>query len=568
MKASSFVAFREVGSKGRYHYGSPSHLVAARTVAAETWGYLTVPAQMYRMMEFIGNFCLLFVMMWVVWAAWALIPLVLFWYIPAAIRTRSFIFSPIIFFTVDDFSLLQLHPTPRSARIIYMVAVARVFALLLAFPLVSKWSPLPDWLHNIVVAKDFASIFHEKMQNSTVSTHSGIQVNYFEQMWFVFAFILGSITALWLFITIGMLVVTQCDTKLRIAKSLRGELDHQLLRDVHRVTEEIHKVSSLQDPSMCKRGLQALRQRHPKLQILGFVGAWSPLFLCIFHLCLDISNTVTMATTPTRFGPLGLIMASVLGLTIVITLVMMFIRTHGRLWRVFQEAYLTQRRGLYTPDYLAIIRVDKGVQLILALAIKIFQLPYSARTTYSLVVGLISIVGGVITAGGFIFQEFDLGTEMYGRDVDSQQVKQAIAAHHRGAPGNHEQYPWYGATSMLPEARAQPINSSSWGYGATELTSEQASKSPLGFPRLHAFAPAPTPSEVSSAIERPVGTGIHSHSGSLHGSVEPQREGAVSSGGVLNRQHMISSGYLIEVRSGRFTRAAEPVSVHFRSAAF
>merc|ERR1740123_1518185 len=49
-------------------------------------------------MEFIGNFCLLFVMMWVVWAAWALTPLVLFWYIPAAIRTRSFIFFSDHFF--------------------------------------------------------------------------------------------------------------------------------------------------------------------------------------------------------------------------------------------------------------------------------------------------------------------------------------------------------------------------------------------------------------------------------------------------------------------------------------
>jgi len=342
-----------------------------------------------------------------------------------------------------------------------------------------------------------------------------------------------------------MLIVTHVAKELRIAKSLRGELDHQLLDEVRSLGEEIHKVSSLPDPSMCKRGLQELHQRRPEFPILGFVGAWMPLFFTILHLCLDVGVAITFATTPTR---LGRIMAFVLGSSVVCTLVMMLIRTHWRLWRVFYEAYLSQRRGLYTSDYLNIIRVDKGFEGIIALAVKIFQLPYSARSQLSLAVGMISIVSKVMSSASFIYQEFDLGTEVEGRFVDLCHKKQTIVATHGRVPGQHDQHPSYGSMAMLLDSRAPPIHSPTSGYGpafpteqmtetsfapkrrcrycdcvfygdamfcprcgkqlrGTEylLTAEAASTPPTG-PVLPQFGPAPMPSEVLSARLRPGST--------------------------------------------------------------
>jgi len=449
---------------GFWHSGGPAHLEAAKTVAAETWGHLTIHARLYRLIEFVANFCLPFILMWVVWDAWVFIGVVLLWYIPAAIRTRSPVFSPILLFTADDFSLLQMHPQPRSAWIIHIVAVARVFVSLVAFAVFGRWSPWSDIFQETFAAKHFRTVLRESIHDAILMV-----------AWSVFVFVLASITVLWLCITIGMLVSTQCATKLRIAKSLRGEIDHQLLNNVRSLTEKIHKLSSVRDPSVCKLGLKELRRTHPKLSILGFVGAWTPLFFCILHIGLDVGNTITFAMTPYEGpGSLGPFMAGILGLTIIITLVMMCIKTHGRLWDVVREARLTQRRGLYTPEYLDIIRIDKGVQSILALAVKIYQLPYSAITPFQIAVGLTSIVLKIISTSGFVYEEFDLGTEIAGHHADPCPEKQAIVGHHRSSPTQQERYPPYASTSSehvhLPPTRpAQHDQYPSYGSMSTML---------------------------------------------------------------------------------------------------
>jgi len=424
--------------------GTPAHLEAAKTVAAETWGLAIIPVYIYRTMEFTSNFVLVAGLWCLVYPLVVLVPFVFLWYLPATIRARS-IFAPltypIMLFVVDDFSLLTLHPTPRSARSMYITAIIRVL-LMLTIPAIATWSALPESFKSVIAYTSPSSL----PPPGTVTEN---YKRFVPILWEVFGVVVLWISVLWVVITIAMLIATAFWRDLRVSRSLRGELDTSLLSNVSGLARDIHKASE-QAPKDCYHYLEAVHEKRPKFKPKGFLAAWMPLCMIIAQTVFDIYNTMTLAIVPDDVT--SHVMAMLLGLTVVVTLIFMSARMHWRPWRIFYAAHLTQQRGLFTPDYLSVVRCGKGVQAVLALGIQIFKVPFAARALHSVLIGVVAIVLKIFSIASFVHDEFDLGTEVEGKVSNHARRYQFKDTGAASAPKQCRTYPSYGALSATAGA--------------------------------------------------------------------------------------------------------------------
>merc|ERR550532_658882 len=99
-------------------------------------------------------------MTWVVRVWVILLLLVVLWYIPAARHVGCYkmpLAFPVLCFAVDDFSMLGLHPKPRSAVNMYRIMVLRVVVLLILYLLGGK--KLPTWLDWCLFDQDIRNKF-------------------------------------------------------------------------------------------------------------------------------------------------------------------------------------------------------------------------------------------------------------------------------------------------------------------------------------------------------------------------------------------------------------------------
>merc|ERR550525_1644614 len=77
-----------------------------------------------------------------------------------------------------------------------------------------------------------------------------------------------------------------------------------------------------------------------------------------------------------------------------------------------REVLLVMKRGLVTEDYMETIRSDKGVLRIPETLLKVYALPFCAKSMLSVLMAIGSIVGNVALVAKFVFTEQDLGVRI------------------------------------------------------------------------------------------------------------------------------------------------------------
>uniref|UniRef100_A0A7S4UA76 Uncharacterized protein n=1 Tax=Alexandrium monilatum TaxID=311494 RepID=A0A7S4UA76_9DINO len=329
---------------------------------------------------------------------------VLLWYLPAVLHNGSFgkpLGYPLLNFVVDDFSFLNIHPTPRSAWNMYAIAAARVFLLLLMIPLLNPaWSPLPGSVLHLLAHKQVLDIMRERLADSK----RVLPVVY---LWVGLNVFVVVLSVCWLVVTLHMLLVQECRG---VRSPIRGFIDAELLRSIGSLADEVEAASAL-EPSGCRREMQRLQETHPKLKIANFFSTFGPAWAVILHIGIDVVNIVSFATTgrdPTR--------AILLGLAVFITLCYAAQTARVGLRSLYQESVLSWERGLFTESYLAFVRADRGVQTIPALIIINSALPFTVTSAMASVGALGSVGIAVALVVPFICEQYDYGIERDGAD--------------------------------------------------------------------------------------------------------------------------------------------------------
>uniref|UniRef100_A0A7S4PTP1 Uncharacterized protein n=1 Tax=Alexandrium monilatum TaxID=311494 RepID=A0A7S4PTP1_9DINO len=382
----------------------PARLCAAKAVVSESMQLWSLAVLLYRLAEFSANVVLFSFMTWFVQPVLLTLLFVLLWYLPAVLHNGSFgkpLGYPLLNFVVDDFSFLNIHPTPRSAWNMYAIAAARVFLLLLMIPLLNPaWSPLPGSVLHLLAHKQVLDIMRERLADSK----RVLPVVY---LWVGLNVFVVVLSVCWLVVTLHMLLVQECRG---VRSPIRGFIDAELLRSIGSLADEVEAASAL-EPSGCRREMQRLQETHPKLKIANFFSTFGPAWAVILHIGIDVVNIVSFATTgrdPTR--------AILLGLAVFITLCYAAQTARVGLRSLYQESVLSWERGLFTESYLAFVRADRGVQTIPALIIINSALPFTVTSAMASVGALGSVGIAVALVVPFICEQYDYGIERDGAD--------------------------------------------------------------------------------------------------------------------------------------------------------
>jgi len=391
----------------RDEIGVSARLCAAKAVATARWRCLTQLVLLYRLMEFLANVVLLTLMTWLV-QPWVLIFLFLvLWYLPAALHMESFvtpILYPIYNFVVDDFSFLGLHPSPKSGRRMYLLAICRVILLLTLIPTILLAEiRLPEVRDMLIHSSTVDKINH------LANVEKRKLVLLTQWLWCVFGTVVLVLSILWVLLTILILLVPRIKGQ---PSPIAGVRFDELLCDIDSLGYQIQMAAKLSPPE-CRTELCKLQAQNSTLNLTNFVSTFGPAWAVCLHLAIDTFNAVSMIVRLDTLRGIAL-------LTITIFTLAYMQGTQGGVATLYRESCLSWSRGVFTDDYLAFIRADKGVQAIPALIIIASALPYTANSVISAVGGLGSIVIGIVLVVPFVFQELDLGIEREGRKDEAQ----------------------------------------------------------------------------------------------------------------------------------------------------
>jgi len=364
-------------------------------------------------MEVCANFVCLAGLLWVINPLVMLVPFILFWYLPAAHCVDSFIKPlkvPLLLFVVDDFSLLGIHPDARNVRLMYIISSLRVLLLLFIIPMCSKWAPLPQGFKDQVMNQDVMDIFVDEAPDTLDDAPEMGKTIALAEVWLALGLLALLASLMWLLLTLPMLCGSPC---CGCPSPLGGWKDETLLKKVEELSAKVDNASGL-EPSSCHKALERLRKDDcSRLQITTTFGVGLQAFGILSHLAGDVVNTCTFILNR------DFIYAGLLSFTLAITLVYQCGAMGGGPLGIMTEAKLSIERGLYTENYLVIVQGDKGVQAIPAMALKIYGLPFAAKSPFSVLVAAASICGGVLGLATFIFQQYDLGVEREGLEPAS-----------------------------------------------------------------------------------------------------------------------------------------------------
>jgi len=395
----------------RSSLSAPARLAAARAVLTELGPAPVAVALAYRLAEFAANVLLFGGMLWLV-TPWALLPVfALLWYLPAAVHTRSGwapLRYPLLNFVVDDFSLLGLHPHLRCARAMYKVMVFRVLLMFLALLLLSSWSFLPqsviDWLHHGTAMQAIARI----KPNGTIP-------KLVRGVWHLLGAAVVVLSAVWVVVTVVLLSVPRCRGRATPFFAPRRDL---LLDRVGALATEVHQIAMLRPleevgaAAECREALARLRdERFPGLRLTNVFTTFGPAWAAILHFGTDCFNVFTFV----KHG--DFLFAAFLILTMWVSLTYAWVATDRGPHRIYQETKLSLDCGVVTHDFLVMIRADKGFQMIPALLLQVYGLPYAAQSWTTALAAAGSIGATVLFVVPFIHHDYDLGIEREGLEI-------------------------------------------------------------------------------------------------------------------------------------------------------
>lgn len=381
-----------------------ARLTAATAVVRQKWLCWHHLVLFYRVLEVCANAVCLSGMMWVLDPRAMVAPFVLLWYLPAARRAGSYtrpLQRPLLMFVCPDVSLLRLHPKQRSARRMYVICLLRVFLLLAIMPVCSKWSPLPQRFKETFMDSEAMDIFNVE---STAVGGSTIPLVF---LWAALGALVILVSLLWVALTIPMIVGFPC---LGMPSPLRGDADADLLAQVDGLAAQV-AAAALLPAAACSRALEALAARPgSRVRRVSTLSAVSAAVGSMTHVASEVFNVITFM----RHG--WFVSAVLLGATVFVSAQRLTQLTGGKPQTIMRELSLTLKRGVFTERLLAIQRADKGGQVMPALLLKVFGLPFAARDLYAGVVAAATIAASTFGMGKFLFQEVDLGVG--GDDVD------------------------------------------------------------------------------------------------------------------------------------------------------
>lgn len=375
--------------------GLAARSAATKAMVSEELCLSPLVVSLYRLAELCANVILPSLATWLA-DPWVVVVLfVVLWYCPAVARTRSFgkpLGYPLLNFVLDDFSFLNLHPHPRSPWCMYGLAMLRVCILLALVPLLlPDVSPLPDAIRTFFSA---AALKHlEYFDRENTSTLDIVA----KEIWKVVLMLGLAMTLLWLLMTVPMLLVEQ-----RLCQP-DGLADR-----IKSLAVEIEYVSSGLPPELCRHELEALQQRHPKLKMASFLNTFGPAWAVLVHLGMDLMNIATFAQGE-DYARAGL-----LGFVVLVTICYANNLTTNGCLSLYGEAKLSWERGVWTDDYVAFLKADKGIQAIPSLIVTLSGVPFKARSFVGTLGGLGSICINVALLVPFITEQFDLGLETEG----------------------------------------------------------------------------------------------------------------------------------------------------------
>lgn len=380
-------------------FSPAARLSAGMAVMMERSPGMVVAVLIFRLLELNANVLLLAVLSWLI-DPWSLgILFVLFWYLPAVHHVGSWkhpLLFPLLNFVVDDFSMFGLHPTPRPALRMYCVMLGRVLFLLAAMVLLAPpTSPLPESVIHFFGSEQV----YQKFQGDELSRPA-------YWLWAILFSAVIVLTLVWILIVLHMLLVHRCHSK---PSPIAGQVSPELPR-VKRIATEVDEANQIENNSECRRALALVKERCPTFMLTNIFNTFGPMMGFLSRLGAEIWTCVTFFQSGNGYS---LLSASLLAITLLITAVQLGLQRPNP----FYEAKRCWDRGLYTKEYLAIIRADKGAQALPALMIKIYGLPFvSTEKIVSIAVAWGGIIGTIAVVSLFIFQQFDLGIETDGFD--------------------------------------------------------------------------------------------------------------------------------------------------------
>mmetsp|Transcript_113181 Transcript_113181/g.205873 ORF Transcript_113181/g.205873 Transcript_113181/m.205873 type:complete len:495 (+) Transcript_113181:65-1549(+) len=384
---------------GRTEASVPSRLVAAKAVAKQRFVLLPLAVLLYRFMEFNAQVSLLTFLTWFIRPSVLSVMFILLWYLPAARHVASLgkpIGYPLLNFVVDDFSFLSLHPTPRNASCMYMLAATRVC---LMFCLILLLFILPEQVRDVIAHSPVIDQFNH------FDVH-GLEV-YIRECWIALGAVVVFSSLLWLCIIVFTFLKKQCGGR---PSPILGVRDDAMLFRVDELASKIEVAAQL-EPAECREELLRLKRDEPRLQLVNFVSVFGPAWAILLHIGIDMFNIYNFIVGE------DYIRAALLALAILITVCYMANTTEHGLLSLYHECKESWDRGMFTDDYLKFVRADKGIQAIPALIIVMSGLPFKefkAGNLKSTVGGLGSIAINLALVVPFIMQEFDLGIEKDG----------------------------------------------------------------------------------------------------------------------------------------------------------
>mmetsp|Transcript_100499 Transcript_100499/g.322487 ORF Transcript_100499/g.322487 Transcript_100499/m.322487 type:complete len:409 (-) Transcript_100499:67-1293(-) len=334
-------------------------------------------------------------MCWVMDPA-ALAPLfVLLWLLPAALRAKSLskvLSYPLLCFVVDDVSLLGLHPTPRAARLTYAICILRTFVLYSVIPLGGEWSPLPEVIKAWIVNWKAVDLLNASLASEGLPWYMGV-------VWVSCVAGVLVLSLLWVVVTVAMLGAGRCGS----------ERNETLLKQVDSIGEQVQAASTL-EPTECYAKLKEIQSQNPSFELASLFNTVGPAWASVLHVGMDICNVGTLIL----HGSWTL--AIPLAVSVCCSIVYFQKATFGR-HRLLSEVKLSLQRGLCTEHYLEAVRSDKGVLRIPETVLKVYGLPFAAKSPLSLAMAIGSIAGNVALVAKFVYTEFDLGIEDHGLDA-------------------------------------------------------------------------------------------------------------------------------------------------------
>lgn len=417
-------------ARSRLLLDAPVRLTAARAVVAEMGSGPLLAALLFRLGEFSANVLLLCGLQWLVDPRILLPMFLLLWYLPAAVHNKSWwapIRYPLLNFVVDDFSLLGIHPHPRCPRRIYWVAVARVLLMLLLVLLLEIYrssSPL--------LPKGFMKWLRNNPAILALSTRRELP-RVVRNLWTGIAFTIICCSIAWLVVTVFLLWCPRC--RGRPTPFFAPRRDHMVDR-IDALASEVQHIVMLEDvrgtggARRCREALVTLRdERWPHLKLTNAFTTFGPAWAALLHFGTDCVNIFTFVSNG------DLIFAALMLFMLWITIGYAWTATERGPHRIYQETKLSFDCGVYTHDLLVILRADKGFQMIPALFMQIYGLPFAATNWTAALSAAASIGATILFVVPFIHNDYDLGIECEG--MDSNSVAD-LFARERGATAGSE----------------------------------------------------------------------------------------------------------------------------------